>query len=53
MIAECESGERTALTKYEAVLRMRLTLDVEDMLIDQAATIREARASLDRMRRPW
>jgi uncharacterized protein (TIGR02284 family) len=52
MIAECERGERAALTRYESALRMPLSLEVEELLIDQCASIREAWASLDQMRHP-
>jgi uncharacterized protein (TIGR02284 family) len=53
LISECERGENAALAKYEAALKIPLSLDVEEMLLDQAAAFRNARAALDRMRHPW
>ena len=53
LISECERGERAALEKYEKALRQPLSLDVEEVLIDQAASIRAAREALDKMRHPW
>ncbi len=53
LLSECERGEQVALEKYETTLKKPLSLDVEEVLLDQASAIREARAALDRMRRPW
>jgi uncharacterized protein (TIGR02284 family) len=53
LLSECERGERFALDKYEKALKVPLSLDVEEVLIDQAASIRAAREALDKMRRPW
>ena len=53
LIAECERGEHAALMKYEAALKQPLSLDAEELLIDQVAALREARIGLDRMRHPW
>jgi uncharacterized protein (TIGR02284 family) len=53
LIAECERGEHAALTKYEAALKQPLSLDVEQLLIDHVAALREARIGLDKMRHPW
>jgi uncharacterized protein (TIGR02284 family) len=53
LIAECERGEHAALAKFEAALTIPLSLDVEEVLVDQTSAIRKARASLDKMRHPW
>ena len=51
MLAECERGEWTALSKYEAAIeKMRWPSGAETILIDQLAAMREARARLDQMR---
>jgi len=51
MLAECERGEWSASTKYEAALdKVRWPLGTEMILIDHLAAMREARATLDRMR---
>lgn len=53
MLAECERGEHAALARYEATLRMPLSLEVEEMLIDQCASIREAWTTIAQMRQPY
>jgi uncharacterized protein (TIGR02284 family) len=53
LIAECERGEHHAQGKWEDALLMALPVEVESVLLDQVHEIRNARAGLDRMRRPY
>jgi len=53
LISECERGENAALERYEKALKLPLSMEVEEVLIDHASSIREARSGLDRMRHPW
>ena len=53
ILAECERGEQAAISEYEALLRLTLPMNVEELLLDQLSESRNARSAFDRMRRPW
>jgi len=53
IITECERGEHRAQVRYERALAQKLPMNIANVLLDQAETVREARAAFERMRHPW
>jgi hypothetical protein len=42
-----------ALRRYDRALAHKLPVGIANVLLDQAETVREARAAFERMRHPW
>jgi len=53
ILAECERGEHLALLRYDRALSLKLPMNVANVLIDQAESVREARGAFEKMRKPW
>jgi uncharacterized protein (TIGR02284 family) len=53
LIAECERTENHALKKWDQALTLRMSDEVEAMLLDQKLEIGRNRDDLDRMRHPY
>jgi uncharacterized protein (TIGR02284 family) len=53
ILGECERGEHAALHRYERALETKLPLEIANVLLDQAESVRNTRAAFDRMRHPW
>jgi uncharacterized protein (TIGR02284 family) len=53
IITECERGEHLALGRYDRALTQKLPVGIANVLIDQAADVREGRAAFERMRHPY
>jgi uncharacterized protein (TIGR02284 family) len=53
VIAECERGEHMAQLRYDRALAHKLPMNIANVLLDQAQSVREARTAFERMRHPW